>query len=102
MSRPGRVLIGIVLAAGIFSAGYLANRQPQPVATPGSVKQAVTYTCPMHPQYTSDRPGDCPLCGMRLVPVAGDGSKGQPDSPASDAVVVVERASQSADRDPDG
>lgn len=25
------------------------------------------YVCPMHPTYTSDRPGDCPICGMRLV-----------------------------------
>jgi Cu(I)/Ag(I) efflux system membrane fusion protein len=29
----------------------------------------VHYTCPMHPRYTSDKPGDCPSCGMRLVPV---------------------------------
>jgi Cu(I)/Ag(I) efflux system membrane fusion protein len=27
------------------------------------------YTCPMHPYYTSDRPGECPICGMDLVPV---------------------------------
>lgn len=27
------------------------------------------YHCPMHPTYTSDKPGDCPICGMRLVPV---------------------------------
>ena len=27
------------------------------------------YTCPMHPEYTSDRPGQCPICGMTLVPV---------------------------------
>jgi Cu(I)/Ag(I) efflux system membrane fusion protein len=26
------------------------------------------YTCPMHPYYTSDRPGECPICGMDLVP----------------------------------
>ncbi len=26
------------------------------------------YHCPMHPTYVSDRPGDCPICGMRLVP----------------------------------
>ena len=25
------------------------------------------YYCPMHPTYTSDRPGDCPICGMKLV-----------------------------------
>lgn len=26
-----------------------------------------TYYCPMHPSYTSDKPGDCPICNMRLV-----------------------------------
>lgn len=25
------------------------------------------YYCPMHPTYTSDRPGDCPICNMALV-----------------------------------
>ncbi len=25
------------------------------------------YYCPMHPAYTSDRQGDCPICNMRLV-----------------------------------
>ena len=35
-----------------------------------SRQQAVfAYACPMHPQYRSDRPGDCPSCGMRLEPV---------------------------------
>ena len=26
-----------------------------------------TYTCPMHPEVKSDRPGKCPKCGMTLV-----------------------------------
>jgi hypothetical protein len=31
----------------------------------------VTYTCPMHPEVISDKPGNCPKCGMSLV-VWGD------------------------------
>jgi len=25
------------------------------------------YSCPMHPEVTSDKPGKCPKCGMDLV-----------------------------------
>ena len=25
------------------------------------------WYCPMHPHYTSDKPGKCPICGMDLV-----------------------------------
>jgi hypothetical protein len=28
------------------------------------------YNCPMHPDYIATKPGTCPICGMRLVPVA--------------------------------
>jgi len=28
------------------------------------------YTCTMHPEVVMDHPGNCPKCGMRLVPVA--------------------------------
>jgi len=29
---------------------------------------AGTYTCPMHSDVVSDQPGNCPKCGMKLVP----------------------------------
>ncbi len=29
------------------------------------------YTCPMHPEIKSPKPGSCPKCGMNLVPAKG-------------------------------
>jgi Heavy metal binding domain len=29
-------------------------------------KPGGVYTCPMHPEVTSDKPGNCPKCGMKL------------------------------------
>ena len=37
------------------------------------IAEATTYTCPMHPQIVRDEPGDCPICGMDLVPQAATG-----------------------------
>ena len=34
------------------------------------------YTCPMHPQIIQDAPGNCPLCGMTLVPLAKSSAHG--------------------------
>jgi membrane fusion protein, copper/silver efflux system len=41
-------------------------------------KQEVTqYTCPMHPEIVRDKPGQCPICGMDLVPkTAGNSTIG--------------------------
>jgi membrane fusion protein, copper/silver efflux system len=43
-------------------------------ATPWSTTQAtaIQYHCPMHPTYISNQPGECPICGMTLVPITAD------------------------------
>ncbi len=40
----------------------------------------VRYQCPMHPTIIQDHPGDCPICGMKLVKMAG-GSAGDGGPP---------------------
>ena len=35
---------------------------------------APRYTCPMHPDVISDRPGACPKCGMALEPIVASAS----------------------------
>jgi Cu+-exporting ATPase len=44
------------------------------LATPEPAKAGVIYTCPMHPQIRQDSPGNCPICGMTLEPLAATGA----------------------------
>jgi len=34
--------------------------------------KAAKYHCSMHPTYVSDRPGDCPICNMKLTLIKDD------------------------------
>lgn len=38
------------------------------VAPTDSKPAAALFTCVMHPQIVRDKPGNCPICGMKLVP----------------------------------
>ena len=36
--------------------------------------EATVWTCSMHPQIQLPEPGDCPICGMDLIPLQADDS----------------------------
>ncbi len=58
------------MAAGLLlSFGLVGTACRQAGEHPGHVagSERVRYHCPMHPTYVSDKPGDCPICGMKLV-----------------------------------
>jgi FtsP/CotA-like multicopper oxidase with cupredoxin domain len=48
----------------------LVAQLDDPAAMPAGVGP-VTYACPMHPEVTSDEPGRCPKCGMKLLATQG-------------------------------
>jgi Cu(I)/Ag(I) efflux system membrane fusion protein len=77
--RPAWRLVPLVVLVGVLV--FVAACQGK--ATAG----AKLYHCPMHPNYVSDRPGDCPICGMRLVPIEKtEGATGAAASAATPAV----------------
>ena len=65
-SRLARVLLVAALAAALLPAALLLtgcrHKETETAA-------ATKYQCPMHPQIIRDRPGACPICGMKLVPM---------------------------------
>jgi Cu(I)/Ag(I) efflux system membrane fusion protein len=62
-------VLALLIAAGFGIRAYRAPR----LQGDGHGDHAVTYYCPMHPTYTSDKPGDCPICNMKLVPMEKGG-----------------------------
>jgi multidrug efflux pump subunit AcrA (membrane-fusion protein) len=67
------MLVALSVAAGLFAGGtWWAHRSG---AAQVSAQAATAYTCPMHPDYHNDHPGDCPICGMRLKPGHGRGAE---------------------------
>lgn len=70
----------LMLAVAIFAAGYTLAMAVGLVGSEAHASQQ--YHCPMHPTVVSDVPGDCPICGMDLVPI---GEAAPPDAHAEHA-----------------
>lgn len=65
-----RILFLLALVALGMLIGFGYGRWYGPRQNPGITKQAKPkgYHCPMHPNFRSDKPGECGICGMKLVP----------------------------------
>ncbi|MDQ3666110.1 MAG: hypothetical protein M3410_05825 [Acidobacteriota bacterium] len=67
-AAPSAIFLAIALATSI---GPSALAQEATVAAPSpAVRQPVVYACSMHPDVSTDKPGNCIKCGIPLVPMA--------------------------------
>lgn len=80
--------ITIIMTLGLtFTLAVVAISCGRKSGTAVTVK-ATKYHCPMHPNYISDKPGDCPICGMKLVPIETSAHAGHTDVPGRVTILV--------------
>src|SRR5512139_2163277 len=58
-------LIAIGFFLGMGYGRWYGPRAGQPAV---HTEHKRGYHCPMHPSFRSDKPGNCGICGMKLVP----------------------------------
>jgi multidrug efflux pump subunit AcrA (membrane-fusion protein) len=63
-SAPFLVALLLTASMGVFLTGCGGDHQ-----TGVQASEEQLYTCGMHPQVIQNKPGNCPICGMKLTPV---------------------------------
>jgi len=66
LTRQQRIVV-VAAAAGALVAGVAVAWTVRHGLPSAQAAARAVYYCPMHPTYTSDRPGECPICHMKLV-----------------------------------
>jgi hypothetical protein len=74
-----QILVLIAAAMTCAATAAFAEPTPTPSASPPA-HHAQRYTCPMHPEVVRPEPGQCPKCGMTLVPIKENGKPPTPNT----------------------
>ncbi|MDP3468583.1 MAG: heavy metal-binding domain-containing protein [Daejeonella sp.] len=64
-----KLIYSIAILGLLFSSACNSTEKPAEAATDSIATQTAGegYTCPMHPEIKSDKPGTCSICKMDLV-----------------------------------
>ena len=93
-------LVLIVLVSGLFLGWLFFHSSGETTSAGESTEaleqhnheqdEATIWTCSMHPQIRQDKPGQCPICGMDLIPLTSLTSDEEQADP--NAIVMTESA----------
>lgn len=85
------IMLVLGLLAGKFLLGSHDNSTTVAVdhSENSEVNEDQVWTCSMHPQIRQNEPGDCPICGMDLVPVSEGGATGENSFEMSEAAIQL-------------
>ena len=68
--RPLRRTLVLAIFLSALTTAFFASCKQQKKETVVAENKDVYYTCSMHPQVHEDHPGNCPICGMKLIAVS--------------------------------
>jgi Heavy metal binding domain len=60
----------VLALTAVYSTGLVYSSEASFISNSDSVNDSTVtkiYTCPMHAEVLSDKPGECPKCGMDLI-----------------------------------
>ncbi|MHA7056352.1 efflux RND transporter periplasmic adaptor subunit [Aquimarina sp. M1] len=70
--KKNSIYIGVAVLAGLLLGYLIFGNNSEEVAIkdyhPSAEVSAQIWTCSMHPQIKQSESGDCPICGMDLIP----------------------------------
>jgi len=98
-------LVLVVLVAGLFLGWLFFHSGSKTSMSENGIENheghdhesedPTTWTCSMHPQIKQDKPGDCPICGMDLIPLSSMQTEGDNVNP--NEIMMTESAAKLAD-----
>lgn len=69
-TKPYLIVGGAILLIAAFFIGRCTAPNDSATTSASPLQPSLlTYTCSMHPQIQRSAPGDCPICGMDLIPL---------------------------------
>ncbi len=83
-------LIAGLVAGWAFFGGSGAAPEEHNHTQQEQVKETI-WTCSMHPQIKQNEPGNCPICGMELIPLA-DASEDSGEEAGPDEIQMTQSA----------
>ena len=70
-------IVSGLVAMVAFSVGtWLGDSSSPPPAHDHESEAATIWTCSMHPQIRQPESGQCPICGMDLIPISDNANDG--------------------------
>jgi Cu(I)/Ag(I) efflux system membrane fusion protein/cobalt-zinc-cadmium efflux system membrane fusion protein len=69
MNRGFRIASIVCVLAGSIGLISCGRKDASKIGAADNPQATEKYHCPMHPSIVSDKPGNCPICSMKLVPM---------------------------------